>query len=55
MPQVVTAVLRTELIQFLATLDILKIRMNRIRLLGRMDALKKWMIIWFTPYQTMFK
>ena len=53
--KVVAAAWWTELIQLLAVLAILhqadlKKRISRI--IGGMDAFKKWMIIWFTPHQT---
>ena len=53
----IAAVRGTELIQFRATLaifhqdDFKKARIE-YRLLDRMDALEKWIIIRFTPYQT---
>ena len=57
MAKVVAAAWRMELIQFLAALvilhqDDLKKRTNRITALTRIDASKKWIIIRFTPYQT---
>ena len=54
--KVVAAVWGTELIQFLATLDIFYQddfeKKDEYRLLGRRDALKKLRIILFTSYQT---
>ena len=38
--------------QIFSIRKIFKKRMKRIRILGGMDALNKWMIIRFTPYQT---
>ena len=55
--KVVAAVWGTEMNQFLVALaichqDELKKRMNRLRLLGGMDVLEKWMIMGFSPYQS---
>ena len=56
--KVAAVVWGTELIQYLAALDIFHYRMIWRKewieewLLGEMDALKKLMIIRFTPYQT---